>query len=304
MVKKIKKRIPRKDNQEVEQAGVEGEALDGGAVEPGFDAASPAVEAGGLADGELADEGLDEAPADGTRIDLSDVADDEFGRATAQALQWVIDRRVALGGLAVVVVAGVIGLSMYQSGQHSGQAEVASGLFEAADSFKEAIDDKDTEAEKVNASLEAARASFEKVKGQHAGTTIGRLAELGLASTANLQGKAADAATGFAAVAGASEDMLVKVVALQGQAAALENAGKPAEAQAIWKQIGELNTETFGLESGLQVGRLLEAQSKADEAKAHYEKLKADHSATLDELTNRATKAELERRLGRLGAGA
>jgi hypothetical protein len=96
---------------------------------------------------------------------------------------------------------------------------------------------------------------------------------------------------------------MTKSIALQGKAAALESTGDTDGAIAAWKAMGDLNTEAFGLMAGLQQGRILEAAGSGDAARALYKALDKEHAEALKDLSNREFRANLDRRLARLGDG-
>lgn len=294
MVKKIKKRIPKPEadtglSPEDEAALAAGEAEDGVIVSTG----APVVPEG------------DEAPEEGPAgpVDFGEVAEDEFGRATARGIQWIVEHSTLMIGAAVVgvVAAGAIWYS--QRSDLEARAAVSSTFYSATDSFSEAAAPAE-EGKKVDraALLQSAKTGFEQLKTEGQGTGLATLAELGLAGTALQQDKPADAIKGYEQVITGADDPVIKAVSIHGQAVAHEDAGNMDEAIKSWEALVALDGDTFGLMGGLQIGRLMEKAGKGAEAKAYYEKLQKDHAEALDSPMSRQTKAELERRLARLGA--
>lgn len=297
MVKRIKKRIPKQeDPAELAEDGQEaGEFVD---------AASDAVDAsaGGLnsalSDGDLSDA----EPAD-IRTQLTDMADDEFTRKTASAFGWIIEKKNVLIGLAVVALVGV-GVYMFTQRSKNAAAEEAAAAFQnGADPYVESSAGDD--AAKRKEQIDKAAGAFETTRSQYKDRRISALATLGLAGARFDQDKNDDAKTLYDEFLGRPDtDPFAKVIALQGKAVALEDKGDHAGAIEAWKGIEGLSREAYGLMATVQVGRLLEASGKADAAKAHYTKVQADYSAALDELSNRALKAQIDRRLAVLAQGS
>lgn len=319
MVTKIKKRIPKKspeaeaDVSDLEAGGVSSEDFAESAVVTGAAAAATsaavptasATAAPTVTPTVVPEDGEEEDATPG-KLDFGDVADDEFGRKTARGLQWLVENKGIVIGAAVLALGGALTMWYMQSSDVAERAAKASDFFSATKSFGEAVSPADPEKEvDTKGLLASAQTGFERLKQAGQGTGLVMLANLGLAGTAFQQDKLDEAMKGYDAVLAASDqDPLLKTVALHGQAVAWEDSGKHAEAIKAWKTLGEMNKEAFGLVAGLHVGRLLETSGKSAEAKAHYEALQTEYKADLEEPSNRQSKSELERRLGRLGGGA
>lgn len=284
MVKRIKKRIPKQDTPEDEVDGIDVDAADGEA--------------------EIDDDGGLDAESDGDpkdiRAQLTDLADDEFTRKTASIFGWIIEKKTILIALLVIGL-GAVGVYVFSQRSKDAASEEAAAAFQAgADPYVEAASEAE-DAAKRTAGVEKAATAFEAARTQYGDRRISALATLGLAGARFDQGKAADAQGLYDDFLNRPDtDPFAKAIALQGKAVALEEKGDLAGASEAWKALEGMSREAYGLLAGLQIGRLLEAQGKAPEAKAHYGQLQKDYATALDELPNRSFKAEVERRLAAL----
>lgn len=286
MVKRIKKRISKQDERAEGADGGEAITLD--------------------AEGE-------ETPAASNpasfRAELESLGEDQFTRKVAGGVSWVVDNRGLLIAGGVIAAVAVIAIIVLQGQKRSGSEESATAFHEAAEAYSAAVgtpvpgsDDKALTPEERKAKLEAAQQGFARTRQTYGESPVASLAALGEASTRLDLGEAEAAAKIYGEVAGRADiDPFARAIALQGKAAALEAHGDLAGAIDAWKALEGIDQKAFGLLAGMQTGRILEAQGKAAEARALYERIKTDHAAALDELPNRGLKAELDKRLGRLG---
>ncbi len=285
MVKRIRKRVSKSDNTAPEGTD---EVVDGGSPE------------------------VPEAPADpgaGFRAELESLGEDEFTRTVAGGVSWLVDNRgIIIAGLGIAA-AVVIAIIVMQGQKTSGSEEAATAFGDAAETYVETVrppapgsDEKALSADERKARVEKAGQAFARTAQAYADQPISRLSALGEAGTRMDLGDA-DAALALyeKALAGPDLTPMVEALALQGKAAALEGKGDLDGAIAAWKAVEGVDREAFGLIAGMQTGRLLEAQGKDAEAKAVYEQVQADHAASLEQLANRALKADLERRIAQLG---
>lgn len=277
MVKPIKKRIPKADEE---------------AAEIEFDLE-------------------DESGASNEPITIGDqitaMADDEFTEKTAGLFKWIIDNGKVLAAVSALGVAGVVGYTLMERGDHAADAEASAAFFgaaEAADKARPLGAPKAGEtqtAEAKKGQLEKARLLFESTKTSYDGRRVAQLAGLGEAGTHAALGQHDKALAGYETfIAGKDVDPFAKVVALQAKATVQENKKDFTGALATWTAIRDQDTKAFGLMAGMNMGRLLETQGKAAEARAAYEKLQKDFAEALGEMPNRAFKADLEKRLARL----
>lgn len=285
MVKRIKKRIPKQDDELETGEGT----------------------------GEAAADLADAPPAGDLRAELQSLAEDDFTRKVAGGFQWMIDQRNLLIGAGVVLAIGAIAYVTMSHTKESATQEAAAAFYDAARTYIDAQGGEEAAApgvapapalspEERTKRVTKAAAGFESTKQAYADKKIAVLATLGQAGAQVDLGKPKDAVALYDAVlADASTERLARATALQGKAAALEAAGDPAAARAAWSELGALDPQAYGLMAGLQAGRLLEKAGKAADARAHYEKLQKDFEAALSEFSGRAYKAEIERRLGQLG---
>jgi len=290
VVKRIRKRVAKKQD----------ETTDGGAVS----------EAGEAADGSAVIEA--DAPADANasfRAELESLAEDDFTRTLAGGMGWLVDNRgliiAGLGLTAVVIVA----VFVMQGQKTSGTEEAAAAFGEASEGYVEAVtpprpgsDAKPLTPDERTARIEKAAQAFGRTRQVYGDQPVSHLSALGEAGSRLDLGDADKALTLYEqALAAQGLTPMTRAVTLQGKAAALETKGDLDGAIAAWKGVEGVDKDAFGLMAGMQTGRLLEAQGKGGEAKAIYERIQADHAAGLEQLSNRALKADLERRIARLG---
>lgn len=280
MVKRIRKRIPKKEAPAEEQV------------------AEGAVEA--------------EEEEAGIKPELAALAEDEFTARTASAFQWVIDHRLLVGGALAAVLIATFAVYFVRRQTAAGIAEASASFMEATKRYEKALGEgappmipgageAPKEPKERRAQLEQAQEAFASTRSTYSDRAVAGLATLGLAGTHLDLDQAPKALELYDAFLARSDiEPFARAVALEGRAAALETAGKQAEAIEAWKALGALDQKAFGLLSGMQVGRLLEAQGKAGEARTLYQSLQKEHAEALEQLPNRATRAELERRLALL----
>lgn len=263
---------------------------------------------------DAADEVLnpEDAPS-GLRAELAGFGEDDFTRKIAGFFAWVLDNRgILITGTALAAVA-VVAVTVMNSQERSAKAEAASSFHIAANGYSEIVlptssapgeeAKKDDSAERTK-KLEKALRDFSQTRASYGTNPIVTLAELGEAGTNADLGKHDDAIKLYdAALNRQGIDAMTKLIALQGKASALENKGDTKGALAAWKTVGDLNTQAFGVLAGLQQGRLLEATGKGNEARTLYKALEKDHAKALEEMSNREFRAELDKRLSRLGDG-
>jgi len=162
--------------------------------------------------------------------------------------------------------------------------------------------DKALEGEARTGQIERARDAFVAARNRHGDSPVAALARLGEAGANYDLGKYEAALKAYAAVLASPEiDPFARAVALQGKAAALESSGDDEGALKSWRSLEALDKKAYGVLSGLQVGRILEAQGKRAEAKTHYEALQKSHEEALKSLAHSRTRADIERRIERLG---
>lgn len=281
MVKRIKKRISKQD--EIAGNGEGAEATD--------------------AEGEGA------ATGGGFRAELDTLGEDQFTRKVAGGVSWVVDNRGLLIAGGVIAAIAVIAIVIFQNRKQSGSEEAATAFYDAAEAYGATVgtpqpgsEDTALTAEERKGKLEAAQQGFARTRETYNEQRVVTLTLLGEASARLDLGDAEAAAKLYSDAAARNDiDPFARAIALQGKAAALESTGDLAGAIEAWKALEGIDQGAFGLLAGMQTGRLLEAQGKSDEARALYERIKADHSAVLESLPNRGLKADLEKRLGRLG---
>lgn len=285
MVKRIKKRIPKADAPETE-------VMDD---EDGTDAA----------EGE-GDEGPAPEPvADG----LASTADDGFTQKTAGMFQWFIQNKKLLIGVAVVAIGGVSVWSFMQRNQAKADAEASTAFLSAAEAAAKAnpLAPPANGAEALTGDarrgqLEKARTLFASARDSYASRPVSTLAQLGFAGVQLDLGESADAAAQYDTyLAKTKGDLFSQAVALQGKSVALENQGKTADAIKALEALKALDEKTFGIFAELEIGRLMEASGDATGARTRYRTLAEKRAAELDEMSNREAKAEIEKRIARLG---
>ncbi|MCA9537547.1 MAG: tetratricopeptide repeat protein [Myxococcales bacterium] len=281
VVKRIKKRIPKADELENE----------GGAVNAGAE------------DGEAPD----------LQAEIRAMGEDDFTRRVAGGFGWMVANRTLFIGLAVAGLIAVGAIYLMQNQKASEAGEAAAAFQAAADAYREAIEPPaapeaaEGEAPAVDpaearARLEKAQQGFARTREVYSDRALASLAALGDAGAKFDLGDLDGAIAAYdAALAAPNLDSFSRAIALQGKAAALEGKGDQAGAIATWHTLESLDQKAFGLIAGVQIGRLLEATGKDDDARQLYKRLQADHADALNELSNRTTKADLERRLARLG---
>lgn len=280
MVKRIKKRIPKEE--------------------------TPAIDPAAQVD---ASENIDEQ--------LDDLAEDKFTQYTADVFKWVVHHRVAIlvvlfGGVALIGAIGFV-----SSRREEGVEQASAAFQEAATAYGNAIEpatpslDPEKPAEPKadpqarQANLEKARTAFETVVKEHGDRPVSGLATLGLASVDFELGKPAEALSRYDQVLARSDlDPFTKAVVLQAKAAALETAGKPEDALKVWKDVEAVDKASYGLLARVATGRILEAKGDLAGARQTYQQAQKDFADVIDQAANRPHKAEIERRLGRLGSDA
>ena len=293
VVKRIKKRIPKADGAETD-----GE--------------------------EFAEEAEDDAPRESAAETLEHLSDklgevdqDEFVDHGAKALEWVVKHRVKLVGVFVFAVATATVAHFVMKSRRGAVEAKASGFFDGTKPLVEARNllpqfvvgatekPKDPlSADERKKRLEEAAAAFSKARDANGGQPLAQISGLGLAGARFELGKFDDALKLYDEVAGDEKlDPVARAMALQGRATTLEALSKPADAIETWKRFETLNPKSYGLTAGMQIGRLLESQGKAADAKTHYERVQKDNAKALEHMANSDVKRELERRLGRLSDG-
>lgn len=287
MVKRIKKRIPKSETDTARPAG---DAPEDGAAAPGADVAP-------------VDDGA------GFRAELESLGEDDFTRTVAGGVGWVVSNRgLIIAGIGITA-AVIIAIVVMQSQKTAGIAEAATAFSDASETYLEAVrppmpgsEEPTLTDEERKARVEKAAQAFERTRQTYDGQPIAALASLGEAGTRLDLGQTDQAIERYTqALAKPGMPPMTEAIALQGQAAALENKGDLAGAIDAWKRVEGIDKSAFGLMAGMQIGRLLEASGKPAEAKAAYERVQTDHAASLDQLGNRGLKTDLERRIARLG---
>ena len=275
LVKRIKKRIPKaetpaEDNQQQEAAEQEN---------PYEGSAEPA---------------------------LAGVGNDDFTRQTAKAFQWLLDHKwPIIIGVAALLVA-LFTVSHLQNARNRARVEATNRVMLAVKDYqaveKPAEGEEKVTAEAREAALKKAQSSFAQAEQETSGAAVSTLAALGSAGVAVDLGDDKAAVEKYDAVmAKANLDPLLYAVALQGKAVALENQGQLDGALDTWRQLSALDAKAFGLIGDFQVARILERQSKSEDARKQYERIQKDYAHDLDLLSNRALKADIEKHLALLG---
>ncbi len=250
----------------------------------------------------------DAAAGGGLRAELDALADDEFTQKTVKGFQWLLDNRVMVLAVLGSALVGLISLSVYQRVSRTGAEEASAALQAATDVYLKAHGqtgdpaDKPLEGEARTGQLERSRDAFVAARNRHGDSAISALARLGEASANYDLGQHEAALKAYNAVLATPElDPFARAIALQGKAATLESSGKAEGAMKAWRSIEALDKQAYGVLAGLQVGRLLEAEGKSAEAIKHYEALKKTHEKALKSIANSRTRADIDRRIERLG---
>lgn len=298
MVKRIKKRVPKKN-----QAGA---AESAGAAPI---AAENAAAAASADDGQAAGaEASAPPPANTFRAEIESLAEDDFTRTVAGGVGWVAENRtLIIGGIGLAIAAVAVILVM-QGQKTSGLEEAATAFNDAAETYVEAVrppaPNSDTPAltdDERKARIEKAAGAFERSRTTYADQPIVGIAALGEANSKLALGDVDGALSLYEESLKAELPPFSRAVALQGKAAALETKGDRQGAMDTWKAVEGVDSAAFGLMAGMQMGRLLEADGKAGDARALYERLLTDHADVLEQLANRTVKADIDRRLALLG---
>jgi predicted negative regulator of RcsB-dependent stress response len=258
-------------------------------------------------------DGVDpENASTGLRAELAAMGEDGFTRKIAGAMGWVMDNRgMLVVGTALTVIA-VTAVYVLNSQERAKSAESAGSFHLAASGYTDVLlpppakpgEEKPDDAQARQSKIDKARRNFEQTRKTYGADPVAALAELGEAGAHVDLGKHAEALKLYDAVLGRPNlEPMAKFMALQGKAAALETTGDTDGAIALWKTMGDLNTEAFGVMAGLQQGRILEATGRADAARTLYIALDKEHAEALKDLSNREFRANLDRRLARLGDG-
>lgn len=248
-----------------------------------------------------------EAPAGGLAAELAAADDDQFTRKTASVFKWFIDRR---GPLIAVGVVAIIGVAIYvymDRKKAAGSEEATASFMVGADAYQKYVEgvfaaDSEGAPADLPAQLEKSAAAFAATKATYKDSGLAELAGVGHAGAQLDLGKYDEALAGYDAVlADTGLDPLLKAIALQGKAAALDSKGDHAGAIAAWQALEGLNRDVYGLTANLEIARLQEASGKSAAARTTYEKIKKDYEKALESFTNRSFKSDIERGLARLG---
>jgi tetratricopeptide (TPR) repeat protein len=279
VVKRIKKRIPKEETPELD----------------------PAAQVD-------APENLDEQ--------LDELAEDKFTQYTADVFKWVVRHRVAILGLLIGGAVLIAGASFVAHRREAGVEQASAAFQEAATAYGKAIEpaapsldperpEAKADPQARQANLEKARTGFESVVKEHGDRPVSGLATIGLASVDYDLGKPGDALARYDEILGKADlDPFTKIVVMQAKAAALETAGKPDDAIKVWKDVEAADKAVYGLQARVATGRILEAGGDAAGARQTYQQAQKDLADVIDQAANRPYKAEIERRLARLGSDA
>ncbi len=137
-----------------------------------------------------------------------------FLRLAEKNTRWLI-------GAAVVIVAIIVGVTMVQRGKVRGEREAATQLSEAQGAY-------------LQGNLTAAESGFRQIVDSHGGTSSGRVARVYLADVLQAMGRSQDALKLYEDASGGKNPVL-EVAALRGQAAALEDLGRFADASKAYE---------------------------------------------------------------------
>lgn len=295
MVKRIKKRVPKKN---------QADAPEGTGAAAAATAAAPADDGQGAG----SEASAPTPPANTFRAEIESLAEDDFTRTVAGGVGWVAENRALIIGGVGLTIAVVVVILVMQGQKTSGMEEAATAFNDAAETYVEAVrspaPNSETPAltdDERKARIEKAAGAFERSRTTYADQPIVGVAALGEANSKLALGDVDGALSLYDQALKTDLPPFSKAVALQGKAAALETKGDRQGAMDAWKAVEGVDSAAFGLMAGLQMGRLLEAEGKADEAKALYERLLTDHAAALEQLANRTVKADIDRRLALLG---
>ncbi|MBU0550500.1 tetratricopeptide repeat protein [Myxococcota bacterium] len=272
MVKRIKKRIPKKE--EPEQT-----------IEPGEGEEAPQEDAG-------------------LRAELSTIADDGFTEKTAKFFQWLLDNRLPVLGTIGLLAVLLIGVAVYQRMEREAREAASASFSVAHKAYQEASAVEGKPGDEHAALLNKARDAFEATIKDHSDQPITAVAALGLAGAEMDLGNHKKAITFYDKALQADLDTFTRVIALQGKATAQEDSGDLAGAMLTWQTVGNVDSALYGLDAALQVGRLLEANKKTAEALTHYQKTLQDNAARFEGVAHRMIKHELEQRIARLGGAS
>ena len=193
-----------------------------------------------------------EAPAEDQPVDFDQqmdaLAEDQLTTVLAGWFKFVV-RHKAMLLVAIIAVIAVFGaMTYYEHSNDEDRAAASDEVYAAFDTSKKAFktdsSGKAPAVEKRTAALKQALQEFQAARDNNAEYTVSALAQLGEASVQYDLGEHGAAKDTFKQVA-AIEDIttLVKMVALQGEAAAAEDAGDQPTAATLWKQIEELDPE-------------------------------------------------------------
>ena len=210
----------------------------------------------------------------GFAADLERFAEDSFTRSIVDGLKFIHAYRkpfllLAIAGLAAFVFAQLSELTAQE--ELGSEAEIlgkALSALEEAQGPSLGAMARGEESEKLTdeqrqAKLASASRDFASL------TTASTVHNGGQASAQFALGSREKAATLYRTTFEASaNDKLVQAVSLNGQAAALEDTGKVAEALEVWKQIAALDQAKLGTMAALEQARLLIQLERADEARA------------------------------------
>jgi hypothetical protein len=290
MVKRIKKRIDKSEQEEAAQA-LENESAEG--------------------------------QASGFSRELDEMADDGFTTALVSMVKTVTGHRGILIAGVVLSVGSFVGFNMMEDSRRGSAEEAASafnvasaayikeiptelvqsGLLSYTPGATEAKPDAPKDEAARKAALTKAAKDFKLTIDQYQASSVAKIAKLGRASIDFDLGKLAEAKTEYkAVVASADLSPMAKAMALQGQAATQESEGDSAGALASWQALEKADQAAYGLLAGLQVARIQEATGDAAAAVKTYTALKTAHAKTLADFRNAAKKAQIDRRLQALGA--
>jgi len=265
LVKRIKKRVPKKEEPEATAEELEPEEI-------------------------------------GLNAELESIAEDEFTEKTAKLFQWLLDRRWPVLGAITLGAVLLFGIAIYQRSIQADQEAAAADFFIAQDAYQKIIpeqpDEEISEAER-EAAIKKARDAYESTLKHH--SSVAALAELGQAGAEFELGRFGTAIKLYDSFLSRDDlDPFSRVIALQGKAKALENKGDRSGAISSWENMKSIDPKIYGLMASLQIARLLELEGQEKEALSLYKKLLEEEKDRLAELPNRKYKLDLERSVARL----